>query len=667
MLLVSAKVGPFKSINEPQTVSIDPDITVLVGMNESGKTVFLSALEKTYDVLGLAKFDPTPDYPRKDLAAYLKRHLQHPDNVVVSEYQLDDDEVDRLNGQLHTALPHGWRFTETFNYANSESINIKVDEKPVIEHIRETAQNLSSDALSAIDASASIREIPGKLKATNLTDKDKEFLSEIEQRVAATGEKWSSVVGWEVWQWLHPRIPRFLYFSDYDMLPSKMNLTDLGQRVEQAKTDSKALKPSYRAVLALLRMADISIAEMTKSGGYEQLKAKIEGVSINLTDQIMEFWKQNEDLEVEVDIKPDPEDEAPFDDGPNLYLRIKNRRHRGVSTPFQQRSRGFIWFFSFLVWFDSVQHQLDAKPGQPVDGGKPPTKVDPSEKDVILLLDEPGLALHALAQADFLRYIDRLAEKHQVIYSTHSPFMIHSDRLGQVRLVEDRDKIGTVITENLSGSDPRTIFPLQAALGWTIAQNLFIGLRNLLVEGISDITILQHVTALLAQKGRTGLRDDITVVPTGGLDKVATFVSLLRGNRLEIACAVDTPRDQKGRERIEQQIRDKLIADRAVLFFDAFTTVSPADLEDLFDRNQYVDMFNTAFGNEHLIKIENVADPNVSILPQINAAIGKQRFNHYRPAMALVRMSNSGLLELSAATLDRFENLFKKINSLFSE
>src|SRR5690242_4647081 len=102
MLLISAQVGPFKSVNEPQTVSIDPDITVLVGMNESGKTVFLSALEKTFDVLGLAKFDPTPDYPRKDLAAYLRRHEKKADDVVVLKYQLDDQEVDRVNRELHT-------------------------------------------------------------------------------------------------------------------------------------------------------------------------------------------------------------------------------------------------------------------------------------------------------------------------------------------------------------------------------------------------------------------------------------------------------------------------------------------------------------------------------------------------------------------------------------
>lgn len=305
-----------------------------------------------------------------------------------------------------------------------------------------------------------------------------------------------------------------------------MNLADLAQRAEAAKNDPKQLTAAHRSVLALLRMADISMEDLVSPGSYEELKAKIEGVSISLTDQVMEFWKQNEDLEVEVDLKADPTDAVPFNNGVNLYLRIKNRRHRGVSTPFDQRSRGFIWFFSFLVWFDSVQHQLDPS-------GKS------AGKKLILLLDEPGLALHALAQADFLRYIDRLAQDHQVLYTTHSPFMIHSDRLHQVRLVEDQLKVGTVISSNLNGSDPRTIFPLQAALGWTIAQNLFISERNLLVEGPSELIYLQVASSLFDAKGTPGLRADLTIVPTGGLDNVATFVSLLGASGLKLAVLHD--------------------------------------------------------------------------------------------------------------------------------
>lgn len=487
MLLASVTVGPFKSINDPQTVKIDEAVTVFVGMNEAGKTVFLQALEKSRDVMNLAKFNPVYDYPRKDLPQYLRQHKTDAGQVTALSYQLTDDEVMALNEELHTDIGTGFSFSVSHFYDNKTQIMLSVSEGSVLKFLAEDP-TLSSDAVTVLKKASTVRAIPETLKGISLTENDKAFLTAIEARIAKS--TWSSVVQREVWSWLAARIPKFVYFSEYELLPSKMNLLDLAQRVEQAKTEPTHLKPEHRAVLALLRMADISIADFTTPGGYETLKAKIEGVSIGLTDQIMEFWKQNEDLEVEVDIKTDAEDESPYNNGPNLYLRIKNRRHRGVSTDFRQRSRGFIWFFSFLVWFDNVQHQLEAKENSP--------------QELILLLDEPGLNLHALAQQDFLRYIDDLSQRHQVLYTTHSPFLIHSDRLHQVRTVEDKDRVGTVISENVSGSDPRTIFPLQAALGWTIAQNLFIAERNLLVEGPSDLIYLKTVSSLLESKGKVG-------------------------------------------------------------------------------------------------------------------------------------------------------------------
>jgi predicted ATP-dependent endonuclease of OLD family len=72
MYLISAKIESFKSINTPQTVLIDDEVTVLVGMNESGKTVFLKALEKSNDALESAKFIPLDDYPIKNLLQYQK-------------------------------------------------------------------------------------------------------------------------------------------------------------------------------------------------------------------------------------------------------------------------------------------------------------------------------------------------------------------------------------------------------------------------------------------------------------------------------------------------------------------------------------------------------------------------------------------------------------------
>jgi hypothetical protein len=93
MRLVSATVERFKSIDSMQEVRIEADVTVLVGMNESGKTAFLRALEKSKDALGLAKFDPIPDYPRKDLSQYLKKHPTSPDLATRLAFEVSDDEL----------------------------------------------------------------------------------------------------------------------------------------------------------------------------------------------------------------------------------------------------------------------------------------------------------------------------------------------------------------------------------------------------------------------------------------------------------------------------------------------------------------------------------------------------------------------------------------------
>lgn len=661
MQLVSAKVGPFKSISEPQDVSIDKEITVLVGMNEAGKTVFLQALHKSVDALKVAKFEPVDDYPRKSLSAYLKRHKESPESATELSYRLNAQEAAEVNKQVGTELKPGFTFSITHKYDNGRTIAIEVDEKPIIASLLK-GTTLSSDTATAVKPAKTVRAIPDLLKDISLTEQDQAFLNGVNSRIEKS--KWTQVAGWEVWQCLQGKIPKFVYFSDYDLLPSKMNLADLLARANQAKQNPSQLTPQHRSILALLRMADISIEDFTAATGYEPLKAKIEAVSISLTDQIMEFWKQNEDLEVEVDIKPDPNDQPPFNNGPNLYLRIKNRRHRGVSTPFDQRSRGFIWFFSFLVWFDSVQYQL---------------AVDQVESvDLILLLDEPGLALHAIAQGDFLRYIDQLAKKHQVIYTTHSPFMVHSERLHQVRVVEDKVDKGTMISDNVSSSDPKTIFPLQAALGWTVAQSLFISEKNLLVEGPSDLIYLKTASGLLEKMGRISLRDDLTIVPAGGLDKVGTFIALLGASGLKLAVFHDYHGSPE--QSLVDLARQKMISSKAVLNASQFRDVKSigatgksSDTEDLFSPDLYLDYFNTTYAKELNGNALKLSDLPVGdrIIEQIERCLQNRSiavrasggFNHYRVAS---QFASNPPTTLDKETLKRFESLFDFVNKLFA-
>src|SRR5665811_2632545 len=100
-----------------------------------------------------------------------------------------------------------------------------------------------------------------------------------------------------------------------------------------------------------------------------------------------------------------------------LDVRVRDSKH-GFTGNFGQRSSGFQWFFSFLAAFSEFENH---------------------EHGVIVLLDEPALNLHGRAQADFLRFInERLAAKSQVVYTTHSPFMVEPSKLERVRIVEDK-------------------------------------------------------------------------------------------------------------------------------------------------------------------------------------------------------------------------------------
>jgi hypothetical protein len=352
---------------------------------------------------------------------------------------------------------------------------------------------------------------------------------------------------------------------------------------------------------------------------------------------------------VEFDLKSDAKDVAPYNGGVNLYIRIKNRRH-GVTVPFGQRSKGFIWFFSFLVWFDAVQSRAA------------------TDDALILLLDEPGLSLHALAQADFLAYIRELSEQHQIIYTTHSPFMVDSARLDDVRVVEDRVKEGTKITGDLAGSSDESVFPLQAALGYSIAQNLFIAKKNILIEGAADLILLQHMGGLLEASGKQGLGGAI-LVPVGGLDKLATFVALLGSNKLKLVVLHD--RAGAPHQKLEDLIRQKLIERKRVLDFSMFLDPAPAeaDIEDLLPVDAYVAAFNRAYAKElngvTLTAADLGAQPRM--IERINhwlkakgiTLLNDGGFNHYRVAQAVLPALTAAALQPDE--LARFERLFAKI------
>jgi predicted ATP-dependent endonuclease of OLD family len=496
---------------------------------------------------------------------------------------------------------------------------------------------LSETTKEAIKACPSLIEIEKIAALEGDTDLAK-FKTDIKKIITEGYSNWSNPIEANIAKnWIKPKMPKFWYFDDYYPLRGKININKL-QSEPAASEKDKTSK-------ALFELARINPQEILKSSEqeYEKFIALLEASSNKITSEIFKYWSTNNNLDIEFKIQ----DVKNQHNQPEktLDIRVKNQRHK-VTLPLDRRSKGFNWFFSFIIWFSKIQADKNS--------------------DYILLLDEPGLNLHASAQADLLRFIEDLSKKYQIIYTTHSPFMIETGHLDRVRTCFETED-GTIISDSIQEKDPNTLFPLQAALGYDIAQNLFVSKNNLLVEGPADLIYLTIMSNILESEKRTGLKDSITVVPVGGLDKVSTFLSLLRGSKLNVACLLDTFTDQKGKQKVEDLVMCKIIKDKNIRFFNEFANngKSTADIEDLFDKEEYLNIFNLAFAGDYsTIKITDL-DSNIdTILKQINKVIGKDRFNHYRPANKLNQL---GVKKdyFKENTLNNFEKVFTEINKLF--
>ena len=640
--LIQVTINKYKSIQKPQTVNIDSSITTIVGMNESGKTSFLTALAKTNYFVPDPDFvfDITQDYPRNELIDF--QYSEEDCKVLECKYEISSD----LLKQIEDDLGKGVFISKTFfcsHYYKSKSKTfngISASQQKYLEMLAANSSYvLCSTTKKSIKKASSLKEIE-QIDASEGDDGLLALKQEV-RRIIDGGYKtpsWeNSLESYIVKTWIKPEIPKFWYFDDYYPLSGKININKLVSQPSENEKDKTS-----KALFELARIKPDDILNATEQD-YEKYTAILEASSNKITKEIFKYWSTNKNLDIEFKIQNTTNVHGQSEK--ILDIRVKNQLHK-ITLPLDRRSKGFNWFFSFIIWFSKIQADINS--------------------DYILLLDEPGLNLHASAQADLLRFFDNLSDKYQIIYTTHSPFMVETEHLDRVRTCFETEE-GTIISDSVQEKDPNTLFPLQAALGYDIAQNLFISKNNLLVEGPADLVYLTVLSSILESEKRTSLKENITIVPVGGLDKVSTFISLLRGSKLNVACLLDTFTDQKGKQKVEDLIMNKIIKEKNIRFFNEFANnrKSTADIEDLFDKEEYLHLFNTAFDEEYsIVKLSDLSDSIATIIKQINKVIGKDRFNHYRPANKLNQM---GVYKdyFKPKTLDNFEKMFVEINKLF--
>ena len=296
--------------------------------------------------------------------------------------------------------------------------------------------------------------------------------------------------------------------------------------------------------------------------------------------------------------------------------------------------------------------------------------------NLIVLLDEPGLSLHGKAQYDLLRFMrEELMTKFQVIYTTHSPFMIGANNLLSCRTVEDvvsnyEEILGTKVGDDVLSTDSDTLFPLQAALGYDITQSMFIGEHCLLVEGPSDLLYLQWASSELICLGRKGLDKRWTITPCGGIAKVFSFMSLFGGNKLHVAVLTDYGMGDK--KKVEELRKSDLLRSGHVLTADRYCdNTNEADIEDILGRSFYIELVNSAYALTDKHKIPSVPTAGISEcvteevkLHFMNLPPSVPEYDHFTPANYLLENPDQISTTEVDAALGRFEKLFADINAL---
>jgi len=686
MRLTRVHVKSFQSVRDSLPFDVQ-DVTCLVGKNEAGKTALLQALYKLNPIdANEGKFDVTDDYPRTDVSGYeqaVKSGKQQPAVVIEAAFHLEPAESQPLEADLGegvlanraVTLTKGYdnqlRYTQVTNEVIAGKAMLRkanlsddveksgqpwktlADLDKVLDQLAQSIQQRYQEATALANAKANAAEQVAALQGAQRLQETTATKAIREQVKAIATQGLNAHV---YIKYVQPHIPKFLYFDEYYQMRGCENIEKLQQR-----TSSGNLERSDHPLLGLIELAGLNLTELLNPSRTRELVNRLEGAGNHLSKQILKYWSQNKHLQLKFDVRPArPGDPPDMRAGNNIWSSVYDSKHM-VTTDLGVRSRGFVWFFSFLAWYSRLRS---------------------SNQKLIFLLDEPGLFLHAKAQEDLLRYFEaELKPSHQVIYTTHSPFMVDANHFERVRIVQDKsidtdkelppEQEGTKVLTDVLEATEDSLFSLQGALGYEIYQTLFIGPNSLVVEGVSDLLYLQAISGLLGTSGRVSLDPRWTITPVGGADKVPTFVALIGSQRaMNVATLIDFQRIHH--QMIENLFKKKLLDRSHVLTFADFAGKPEADIEDMFERDFYIDLVNQEFAKELQAPIDSaklnlhLTRVLVAIEDHLKSAPLKPgtHFSHYRPARYFLENVTTLSSQLSGATMTRFEDAFKALNRL---
>jgi predicted ATP-dependent endonuclease of OLD family len=676
MRLIKFKVYRYRSIEDSGEIPVDDKITTFVGINESGKTNVLRALRKL-NSLSDTKFNRLTENP-----VWHFRNFDLNEMFITATFSLNETErkaieaiesayadLTEISFSRNKNMDLICHFKEkdqlaipfaTFNSSYIQPLVAlveRIDPAPIENGAAKKEQlSASLDAISTgFEDDLNIRkpkilsELKNRIKQfhTQLdTISNQHDNSEIVQLLEKIENEVKPDNGEEVKNYLIDRLPRFIYFENIGVIDSRINLQSL-----VADLKSNNLTDEELTAKTLLDLAELDPKDLlTLSSEEKKNQPKIiqdkdtlsqlcNQASLSVSRELDTIWRQNEhDVQIEVN-------------GNYLRLWVVNRQDR-LRLQLEERSRGYQWYFSFYVVFN--------------------VESEGRHKDSILLLDEPALFLHALGQDDFLKKaLPELSEKNQIIYTTHSPFLLDLNRPYSIHTVtiKDKERRESIISKEHWASDRDALFPLQSAVGYHLAQSMFIGTRSMIVEGLTDFWILSSASALLEANGKTSLDKTFVFSPAGGGTKTVILAKTYVSQELKVGVLLDS--DNEGNIAKEQLIRDQILKSNKILTLgDIFDQPNQTmSLEDIFPEDFYLKFVKMSYSKELGGKEIVLDSKNPMLVKRIEAFFTKNNvvgtFDKTKPALAITKeFGKTDLSTMPSQLVTNFEKLFSAINEI---
>jgi len=232
--------------------------------------------------------------------------------------------------------------------------------------------------------------------------------------------------------------PRFVYFSDYKKIYGNINLNEYLREEKGERPDSIEFVEEFDKAETVRNLFYLAELDMRELDGVKESPSKciklLNAASNRLTKKLNPAWKGDP---IHVDLRYNP--------GNIMSVVISDVHKDGTITNtglLNRRAEGFKWTFSFIVNFAAETQRAELK-------------------EAILLLDEPARNLHPTQQMGISDLLKNLAGSNQVLYATHSPFMIFDYTPGNLLVVElDKRKHLSRIFYDYWNADDKTLTPI---------------------------------------------------------------------------------------------------------------------------------------------------------------------------------------------------------------